>query len=318
MTQNSRIAVTSRSFSRHPMLRKELLEIYPDVTFNVSGKSLRDDELIDFLKGHNQAITALEKITDDVFAALPQLTTVSKYGVGFDTLDIESMARRGIKLGWTGGINKRSVSELVIAFAVTLLRHVPSLNEDARNGDWHQQSGLMLSERTVGIIGCGHVGKDLAKLLCAFGCRVLVHDIANFAKFYSEHTIKPVDLETLLRESDIVTLHLPLDTSTQNILNRDRLALLKDNSILINAARGGLVDEAALKQILQENKIAGAAFDVLTTEPPEDLELLNLPNFIVTPHIGGSTEEAMLAMGRAAIAGLETARVPTDTWPARR
>ena len=314
----TRVAVTSRSFSRHPVLRKELLEKYKNVTFNDSGQLLQGQELIDFLKDHDKTIVALESIGDDIFAALPRLKTVSKYGVGFDSLDINVMAQREIKLGLTGGVNKRSVSELVIAFAVTLLRHVPSLNEETRQGVWQQQSGLMLSKRTVGIIGCGHVGKDLSVLLRAFGCRVLAHDIVDFSDFYEKHKIKSVDLETLLKESDIVTLHLPLDASTQNFLNRDRLGLLKKEAILINAARGGLVDEVALKQILQENKIAGAAFDVFATEPPEDLELFNLPNFIATPHIGGSTDEAMLAMGRAAIAGLDSARVPTSDWPSRR
>jgi phosphoglycerate dehydrogenase-like enzyme len=182
---------------------------------------------------------------------------------------------------------------------------------------WQQQSGLMLSERTVGIVGCGHVGKDLAKLLRAFGCRMLAYDIADNTEFYKEHSIEAVDLETLLRDSDIVTLHLPRDSSTENIINRERLSLLKPDAMLINAARGGLVDESALKDVLKVHKIAGAAFDVFATEPPEDHELLKLPNFLATPHIGGSTNEAMLAMGRSAIAGLASARVPDSSWPPR-
>jgi phosphoglycerate dehydrogenase-like enzyme len=313
----TRIAVTSRSFSRHLVLRQELLDCYENVTFNDTGRSLKGAELIEFLQGHDKAIVALETLDDEIFAKLPQLTVISKYGVGFDSLEIDAMAERNIKLGWTGGVNKRSVSELVIAFAVTFLRHITKLNSDVRGGAWRQQSGLMLSERTVGIVGCGHVGKDLAKLLRVFGCRVLAYDIADNTEFYKEHGIEAVELEALLRDSDIVTLHLPRDSSTEKIINRERLSLLKPDAILINAARGGLVDEAALKDVIQDHKIAGAAFDVFATEPPEDHELLNLPNFLVTPHIGGSTNEAMLAMGRAAISGLDSARVPDSSWPPR-
>jgi D-3-phosphoglycerate dehydrogenase len=122
-----------------------------------------------------------------------------------------------------------------------------------------------------------------------------------------EHGIIPVGLDDLLRESDIVTLHLPLNSATRNILDHRRLAVLKKGAILLNLARGGLVDEAKLKTMLKDGQLAGAALDVFNHEPPEDLELLNMPNMIATPHIGGSTEEAVIAMGRAAIQGLDAA-----------
>ena len=301
-----RIAVTSRSFSRHPILRAELLAKYPDVTFNDKGLSLAGESLIAFLKGHKRAITALDRLDESVFAALPDLKVVSKYGVGFDMIDLDAMARRGIKLGWTGGVNRRSVSELVIAFAVMLLRHLPTANTEARNGTWRQHVGRQLSDRTVGIVGCGHVGKDLAVLLRAFGCRVLAHDIRDFPDFYSRHGIQAKPLDDLLRESDIVTLHLPLDNSTRGMLSVKKLELLRPDAILINTARGEVVDETALKAMLKETRLAAAAFDVFAVEPPQDAELLNLPNFFATPHIGGAAEEAILAMGRAAIAGLES------------
>lgn len=305
-----RIAVTSRSFSRNPVLREELLERYDNVTFNDEGLKLAGDSLIAFLKGSEKAITALERLDGSVFAAVPELTCVSKYGVGLDMIDLEAMARHGVRLGWTGGVNKRSVSELVIYFAIALLRHAPQLNNDALSGAWQQRIGKQLTNRTVGIVGCGHVGKDLARLLRAFGCRVLAHDILDFPEFYSEHGIESTGLEDMLKTADVVTLHLPLDPSTENIINSERLSMMKPEAILINTARGGLVDEAALKIMLKENRLAGAAFDVFTTEPPEDLDLLNLPNFLATPHIGGSAEEAILNMGRAAIDGLDNNRLP--------
>ncbi len=306
----TRVAVCSRSFSRHPVLRRELLEKYPDVTFNDDELVLTGGELVEYLNGHEKAITALETLDADVFAQLPELKVVSKYGVGFDTLDLAAMAAAEVNLGWTGGTNKRSVSELVISFAVQLLRHLPQATAEVLDGTWRQHVGRQLSDRTVGIVGCGQVGKDLSVLLRALGCRVLANDILDFPEFYGEHGIEPVGLEELLRESDVVTLHLPIDPTTLNIISAERLQLMKPDAILINAARGGLVDEDALKAALKDGRLAGAAFDVFATEPPEDGELLKLPNFIVTPHIGGSAEEAILAMGRAAIGGLDDNRIP--------
>ncbi|MDA1090643.1 MAG: phosphoglycerate dehydrogenase [Proteobacteria bacterium] len=306
----TRVAITSRSFSRHPVLRDELLERYPAATFNDAGLKLAGDDLIEFLKGHDKAITALEVLNADAFQALPEITVFSKYGVGYDMIDLDAMAESGVKLGWTGGTNKRSVSELVISFAVQLLRHTPEASAEVLGGTWRQHVGRQLSGRTVGIVGCGHVGKDLGVLLRAFGCTVLAHDILDFPEFYAEHNIQPVGLEQLLQESDVVTLHLPKDVTTLNILSAERLAQMKPDAIVINAARGGLIDEAALKAALKEGRLGAAALDVLAAEPPEDTELLNLPNVIVTPHLGGSAEEAILAMGRAAIDGLDQNRVP--------
>lgn len=306
----TKVAVASRSFSRHPVLRAELLERYANVTFNDAGLSLKGAALVDFLKGHTKVVTALERMDDAVFAGLAGLEVLSKYGVGIDMIDLEAMRKRGIRLGWTKGVNRRSVSELVISTAIALFRHVPQGNKEVREGAWRQLMGRQLSEKTVGIVGCGFVGKDLAVLLKAFGCKVLAHDILDFPEFYQEHGVVPVSLEELLRESDVVTLHLPLDESTRDILTAQRLALMKKDALLINMARGGLVDEAALKAMLKENRLAGAAFDVFAVEPPEDHELLRLPNMLALPHIGGSAEEAVLAMGRAAIAGLDDNRIP--------
>jgi D-3-phosphoglycerate dehydrogenase len=308
----ARVAVTSRSFSRHPVLRAELLARYPETTFNDAGAILKGPALLDFLKGHERAITGLERLDEAVFAAVPELKVVAKYGVGLDMLDLAAMRRRGVRLGWTGGVNRRSVAELAVAFAIALLRHVPAASLEIRAGTWRQHVGRQLTGKTVGIVGCGHIGKDLAVLLKAFDCRVLAHDIRDYADFYRTHGVVPVGLEELLRCSDVVSLHLPLDDSTRGMLSAERLALLRPDAVLINAARGGLVDEAALKAMLKDGRLAAAAFDVFAIEPPADAELLALPNFLATPHIGGSAEEAILAMGRAAIAGLDDNRVPPE------
>ena len=308
----TRVAVASRSFSRHPVLRAELLARYPEVTFNDAGLSLSGDALVEFLTGHDKAVTALERLDAAVLERLPDLKVVGKYGVGLDMIDLAAMSRLGKRLGWTGGVNRRSVAELAICSAIALLRHVPQANTQVRDGGWKQLMGRQLSERVVGIIGCGHVGKDLAVLLRAFGCRVLAHDIKDFPEFYAAHAVEKAGLEELLAAADIVTLHLPLDASTRGIMTAERLESMRPGSILLNLARGGLVDEAALKRLLLDGRLAGAAFDVFAEEPPTDLELLRLPNMLALPHIGGSAEEAVVAMGRAAIAGLDNARDPLD------
>ncbi len=301
----SRVAVASRSFSRNPVLRAELLARYANVRFNDEGLSLAGPELAAFLDGHDKAIIALETISDEVLALVPGLKVISKYGVGLDMIDHEALARRGVRLGWTGGVNRRSVSELVIATAIGLLRNLFEANREVRRGQWRQHVGGYLSGKTVGIVGLGHIGKDLVGMLAPFRCRVLANDLLDLPSFCAGHDVEQVALDRLLSEADVVTLHVPLDASTRMMIGERELALMKPRAILINAARGGIVDESALKRQLISGALAGAAFDVFASEPPSDAELINLPNFFATPHIGGSAEEAILAMGRSAIAGLD-------------
>jgi phosphoglycerate dehydrogenase-like enzyme len=175
--------------------------------------------------------------------------------------------------------------------------------------------GRQLTGKTVGIVGCGFVGQDLVRLLAPFECRVLAHDIRDYPDFYREHHVTPVPLAQLLAEADIVSLHVPLDRSTKGMIGAAELAKMQKGSYFINAARGGLVDEAALAQALASGHLAGAACDVFQLEPDANPRLLAQPAFLGTPHIGGSTQEAQLAMGRAAIDGLETARIPGNGWP---
>lgn len=310
MPDNTPIAVTSRSFSRHPVLREELIARYDNVRFNDEGLSLQGAALIDFLRGRRKVITGLETVDDALLSAVPELNVIAKYGVGLDMIDMEAMTRHGVHLGWKGGVNRRSVAELVLGFMISLLHLVPECDRDLRGETWQNKKGRQLTGRTIGIVGCGHIGKDLTGLLAPFGCRILANDIRDFPEFYAENGVEPVSLDQLLEAADIVTLHIPLNVATHHIINAGTIARMRRGAILINAARGGLVDEAALKAALQQRHLQAAAFDVFAIEPPEDWELFKLPNFLGTPHIGGSTEEAILAMGRAAIAGLDDHALP--------
>ena len=262
MNHIDKIAVCSRSFSKNSVLRADLLEKYKNVTFNDAGEKLYGESLIEFLRGHDKAITGLERIDESVLKALPELQVIGKYGVGLDMIDFAAMRKYKKRLGWVGGVNRRSVSELVISFAVAMLRHIPAGHQEVKVGIWKQHVGGLLSGRTVGIIGCGFIGKDLAKLLQPWGCTILANDILDFPEFYTNYGVIPVGIEELLQRSDIVTLHVPLDDSTRNILSEGRLGLMKKTAILINIARGGLIDEIAIKKMLLEKRIAAAAFDV--------------------------------------------------------
>jgi D-3-phosphoglycerate dehydrogenase len=311
----SRIAVVARSFARNPTLRAELTARYPQVTFTESAAVLAGAGLVNMLRGHERAIVGLQTIDDALLAQVPELRVISKYGVGLDGVDLEALARHGVKLGWTGGVNRRSVAELTLAFAIALLHRVPECDVALRAGHWQKLVGRQLTGRTVGIIGCGFVGQDLVRLLSPFECRVVAHDIRDYPAFYASHRVEPVSLDRALAQSDIVTLHVPLDASTRGLIGAAELARMRQGAFLINAARGGLVDEAALEEALSSGHLAGAACDVFQMEPEANPRLLALPTFLGTPHIGGSSEEAQLAMGRAAIDGLETARLVGDGWP---
>lgn len=313
--KNDKIAVASRSFSKNPILRAELLERYPAVTFNETGKVLHGEELVSFLKGHDKAIVGLETINEEILKSVPEIKGFSKYGVGLDMIDLDSLIKNRVLLGWTGGVNRRSVAELALTFALLLVRSVHQSHTKLINREWTQVKGHELTRKNIGIIGCGHVGKDLVRLLQPFKCRILVNDIQNYPEFYREHSIIEMKLEELLSEADVVSIHVPLDSSTRNLLNETRLLKMKKGAILLNTARGNIVDEVALKKLLVSGHIAGAGFDVYGIEPPTDPELLNHPNFYGTPHMGGSSVEAVLAMGRSAIANLDHLRPASEFLP---
>ena len=299
------VAVASHSFSKNATLRQELVERYRAARFNETGWPLTGEALVDFLRGHEKAITGLERLDEPVFRAVPELRVVSKYGVGLDMIDLDAARRCGVSIRWTPGVNRQAVAELTICFMIALCRSVVPLARETGAGSWRHPGGRQLSSALVGVLGCGHVGQQVARICRAFGATVLAHDVRSYDAFYRAYSVAPVSLESLLTDSDIVTIHLPLDASTRGLIGSRELGLMKRTAYLINTARGGIVDERALKDALVHDRLAGAAFDVFAEEPPGDRDLLSLDRFVGTPHIGGGTDEAVLAMGRAAIEGLD-------------
>ncbi len=298
------VAVCSRTFSRHKKLREEMQSRFSNIVFNDEGLNLFDASLVDFIKGKDGVIVALEKVTDHIVAQVPELKVISKYGVGLDNIDIESLKKNNIQLGWTGGVNRRSVSELTLGFMLDLLRKITQHHTMIKGGEWKNLFGHTLSGKRIGIIGCGYIGKDLVELLQPFKCEILVNDIVDLEDFCRAYALTPSSKDTIFKTCDVVTLHVPYTSETHHLVSNSQFKMMKPNSILINTSRGNVVDEHALYIALQEGSIAGAALDVFSTEPLNQSPLLMLNNFISTPHVGGSSEEAILKMGLSAIENL--------------
>ncbi len=302
-----KIGVTSPSFSRHPALKAEITRLFDDVKLNEANKRLGGAELVEFLKDRDAAIVGLDPITPEVIDRLPRLKVISKYGVGLDNIDLEHCRHRGIEVVWTPGVNKRSVAEMVIANAIALLRNIYVSSLQLKEGKWIKNGGHQLSGKTVGVIGVGNIGKEVIRLLHPFQCRILVNDIIEQSEYYRSVGAVETSKEEIFRKADVITIHTPLTALTHHLINADTLRLMKPTAIVINTARGAIVDQNALKEALRHRWIGGAALDVYEEEPVRDMELLSIPNLIATPHIGGNAEEAVRAMGMAAITNLRQA-----------
>ena len=299
--KNIRIKVTSLSFSKNLILKQELLEIFPNSVFNTDGPPTGLPNIVEFLKDADGVILGLEQMDRSILQQLGNLQIIAKYGVGLDNLDVISAEEMGIVLGWTGGVNKRSASEQALGFMLGLSRNLFFSSFTLKNGKWEKEGGSYLTGKTVGIIGCGNIGTDVIYLLQSFNCRILICDILDKSGVVDTYGATQVSQDKILAESDIISLHVPLTELTQGMVNEKFLKKMMPTAYLINNSRGPVVNQKALKNALQQKIIAGAALDVFETEPPDDQELLTLPNLVVTPHIGGSANEAILAMGRSAI-----------------
>jgi len=309
----ARIKVTSRSFSRHPVLKLELLELFPNSVFNTDGPPTGLPNIAEFLKDADGVILGLEEINRHVLQQLENVKIIAKYGVGLDNLDVRFAEEIGITIGWTGGVNKRSASEQALGFMLGLSRNLFFSSFPLKNGKWEKEGGAFLTGKIVGIIGCGHIGTDVIYLLQSFNCRILICDILNKSGVVDTYGATQVSQDKILAESDIIYLHVPLTELTQGMVNEEFLQKMKPSAHLINNSRGPVVNQKALKNALQQKAIAGAALDVFEVEPPEDLEFLALPNLMVTPHIGGNANEAVLAMGRSAIGHLKEYFLDSNT-----
>ncbi|MEE8260421.1 MAG: phosphoglycerate dehydrogenase [Nitrospinaceae bacterium] len=300
-----RVAVTPPPICNSSTLRDELSALFPQPLFNDTDRYLTEDELIQFAGQADALLVGRDGITDKVLSALPQLKIIAKYGVGLDTIDQDALNRHSVELGWTAGVNRRSVAELTLSFMLGLCHNVFKGGSALKQGQWVKDGGHMLKGKTVGVIGCGHIGKEVIQLLQPFGCVIWIRDILDRSEFCKETGAFEKSLEEVLAGADIISLHVPLTEETRYMINAASLAKMRPTAFMINTSRGDVVDQAALKEALLKETIAGAALDVFDREPPEDAELLACPQLMVTPHIGGNAIEAVEAMARAAFQHLK-------------
>jgi phosphoglycerate dehydrogenase-like enzyme len=299
-----KVVVTPPAFCKSEKLKSKLSSLFPNTVYNEKNDYLSESELIEFLKGADAAIIGRDPVTKAILEALPQLKVISKYGVGLDNLDISSIKEKGVELAVTAGTNKRSVAELTLSFMLGLCHRTFIGAERIKRGEWIREGGHDLSGKTIGIIGCGNVGKEVVQLLKPFGCVILVCDIDDRSEFCRDQGVTESSFESLIEKSDIVTLHVPLTDLTRDMIDEAVLQKMQANAYLINTSRGPVVNPSALHKALVSGEISGAALDVFCSEPPGDMEFLQLPNLMVTPHIGGNSVEAVEAMGQAAIDNL--------------
>ena len=288
---NPLIAVCSRSVSKNISAVQILKKKFKNIRLNDNGRILKDSELISFIKDASAVIVGLEKIDGELLKKCPKLRVIGKYGVGTNNIDFKALKKNNVKILLQPGINKRAVSELTLSFMIQGLRNSYQLINDVKNNMWPFKFGRLLSGKNIGIIGFGNIGYDLFELLKPFGCKIMVNDILSKNKFLAKKKIKNSSLKNLLTNSDIITLHIPLNKKNSNFFSRKKFSLLKKNVILINTSRGGIVDEKYLYNFLKKNVNSHALFDVMLKEPIRDKKLLSLKNFSLTPHLAGSTLE---------------------------
>lgn len=302
---NITVGVTTVAFSKDQSLVSKLHSCgFAEVKTNTPGKRLSPQELLTFLSDCNAAIVGLDIINADVLDQLPNLRYIAKYGVGMDNIDLEACKARNVKVGYTPGVNKQAVAELALGYILSLLRNIYLTSNLLKQSKWHKDGGTQLRGKTVGIIGLGNIGKELARILSPFNCRIMANDIVDISGYCRENSIEPVTKDEIYNQADVISIHTPLTELTRNLINAAVFRRMKNNAILLNTARGGIVNLDDLKAALLTKKIAGAAIDVYDKEPPDDKELLAVPNLINTPHIGGNSKEAVEAMGIAAIDNL--------------
>lgn len=297
-----RVLITARSYRKIRGEHWDLLEREGcDVVNSPYDRPLTEAEMLDLVGGVDGVVVGLDEVTAQVIGAFTDLKVIAKHGVGVDNIDLAAATAAGIVVTNTPGANEAAVAELTIALMLALARHLVKHHQVVSQGGWARQTGTELADKTLGLIGCGRIGQEVVKRALGLGMEVV---------FYRRTPTevpgaRQVSLDELLARSDYVSVHVPYTSETHHILDAKAFAKMKDSVYVINTARGGTVDEAALYEALVAEKVAGAALDARPKEPPPPDDPLNtLENVILTPHSGATTREAVLRMAKMATENL--------------
>ena len=309
-----KVVVGSRSRSRSKEAM-EILEINGYILeLNPFDRTMTEDELIERIKGASALVAGSDKVTKRVLeAGSPTLKIVAKQGVGYNTIDIEAAKELGIAVTITPGANSKSVADLTMGLILNAARNISGMDRAIRNNEWYRYTGCELNNKIIGIVGMGHIGGEVAKRAYAFGMKILAYDIYPRQDFIEKYNVTYVSLEKLFKQSDVITLHAPAIKATENMINRDSLNLMKSTAILVNAARGELINEEDLYEALKNKKIGFAALDVYKNEPLKNSKLTDLENIVFTAHAGAYTKSAIIGAG--VIASEEIVRVLSGEEP---
>lgn len=297
--RKAKIYVASRSFGQFSYEALRLVKSVAETERNPHNRAMNEEELLKVIKDVDGIIVGADRINREIIEHSRKLKIIVKHGIGIDNIDLKTATDNSIVVTFTPHANADSVADFTIGLILSIARRIPQAHMSTKNGKWEaiKFMGTEVCRKTLGIIGLGEIGYRVAKRAEGFDMNVLAYDPYVSQERAEEVSAKLVDLETLLKESDFVSLHVALTDETHAMIGEKEFNLMKKTAYLINAARGPVVDEKALHDTLKEEKIAGAAIDVYSKEPPgANFVLFNLDNMIVTPHIAAYTVEAMRRM----------------------
>lgn len=301
-----KILVTATSFKPDnptPALRQ--LEAFADeVVYNPFGRPLTQDELIPLLQGCDGYIAGLDSVTEKVIRSCDKLKVISRYGAGVDRVDLKAAAREGVAVCNTPGANAQAVADLALGLMLSAARKVPMLDGKTREGQWVRSTGMELYGKTLGILGLGAIGKAVAKRGRGFDMKVLAYDPFLNEEYARQNGIQPASFDEVVENSDVISLHLPLNQDTRHIIGREAMERMKPGTILVNSARGGLIDEEAAYDMLKSGHLGGLGLDAYEKEPPTASPLFEFDSVICTPHTGSHTKEAVGNMARMSVENL--------------
>lgn len=283
----------------------ETLRAFSDnLVFNQLGRPLSEDELIPLLRDCDGYVAGLDFITEKVIRSCQRLKIISRYGAGYDRVDISAADARKIPVTNTPGANAEAVGELAFSLILSVARHIPYLNNSTRSGGWVRSTGMELKGKTIGIMGLGAIGRVVARCAQGFEMNRIAYDPYIDEAYCKEKRIQARTFDEVIEQADVISLHLPLTDSTRHLIGRKAIAKMKPTAILINTSRGGIIDEDAVYEALKEKRLGGLGLDAFEVEPPANSPLFELDNVVVTPHTGAHTKEATENMANLAVQNL--------------
>ena len=301
-----KILVTPTSFrpdSDSPAMKK-LKSFSGSLVFNPGAKPLTEDELIPLLDGCVGCIAGLDFFTAKVIENAKDLKVISRYGAGVDRVDLPAAKAKNVVVCNTPGANAQAVADLTFALLLCTARKVHILDRKTREGQWPRSNGTELYSKTIGILGLGAIGKAVAQRAAGFSMKVLAYDPYINKEYAAANRIIPADLAAIIREADFLSLNMPLTDETRHIISADVMKNMKKGAIIVNTARGGLIDEAAAYELLISGHLGGMGLDVFEEEPPQKTPLFDLENVVLTPHTSAHTTEATSAMADMSVQNL--------------